>query len=479
MGRFIEGQDRRQASLLPECLDDYVAADNPVRVVEVFVDELDLAALGFSGVVPEATGRPAYHPATLLKLYLYGYLNRIQSSRRLERETQRNVELMWLTGRLMPDFKTIADFRKDNGLAIQAACAQFIVLCRGLNLFTRALVAVDGSKFKAVNNRDKNFTVAKVGKRLEQVEASIARYMTALDHADRQESDITEARSARLTEKIEGLRRQMQSLKAMEQQVAAAADNQVSLTDPDARSMATSGKGTGIVGYNVQAAVDAEHHLIVAHEVTNIGSDRAQLVSMGLRAQGATGCPEVTILADRGYYSGDQVLACEDTGILPCIPKTQTSGNVARGLFTGQDFIYDADKDHYTCPAGQHLTKATARSDRREDMDHYRNLTACFTCGLKARCTPDKIKRVKRWEHEGVLDAMQTRLDRMPDAMGVRRQTVEHPFGTLKAWMGSTHFLTRTLPNVRTEMSLQVLAYNLKRMISILGVRPLIQAMAA
>jgi transposase len=479
MKRFVEGEDRRQATLLPDSLEDYVTEDNPVRVIEVFIDELDLGALGFAGVVPEATGRPAYHPATLLKIYLYGYLNRIQSSRRLERETQRNIELMWLTGRLMPDFKTIADFRRDNGPAIRAACAQFVVLCRQFNLFTRAVVAIDGSKFKAVNNRDKNFTVAKVAKRVEQVEASIARYLAALDRADRQDGDVAEAKTARLKDKIDGLRRQMQSLKEMGKQVEAAPDKQVSLTDPDARSMATSGKGTGIVGYNVQIAVDAEHHLIVAHEVTNIGSDRAQLVSMGHKARGATGCGEVTVLADRGYYNGDEVLACEDTGIVPCIPKTQTSGNAKRGLFTVADFIYDAENDRYTCPAGKFLTRGKVRSDRRDNIDHYRNLMACLTCVLKPRCTPDKIKRLKRWEHEGILDTMQARLDRMPDAMAIRRQTVEHPFGTLKAWMGSTHFLTKTLEKVRTEMSLQILAYNMKRMINIFGVRPLLKALAA
>ena len=479
MKQFVEGEDRRQATLLPDSLEDYVTEDNPVRVIEVFIDELDLGALGFAGVVPEATGRPAYHPATLLKIYLYGYLNRIQSSRRLERETQRNIELMWLTGRLMPDFKTIADFRRDNGPAIRAACAQFVVLCRQFNLFTRAVVAIDGSKFKAVNNRDKNFTVAKVAKRVEQVEASIARYLAALDRADRQDGDVAEAKTARLKDKIDGLRRQMQSLKEMGKQVETSPDKQVSLTDPDARSMATSGKGTGIVGYNVQIAVDAEHHLIVAHEVTNIGSDRAQLVSMGHKARGATGCGEVTVLADRGYYNGDEVLACEDTGIVPCIPKTQTSGNAKRGLFTVADFIYDAENDRYTCPAGKFLTRGKVRSDRRDNIDHYRNLTACLTCVLKPRCTPDKIKRLKRWEHEGILDTMQARLDRMPDAMAIRRQTVEHPFGTLKAWMGSTHFLTKTLEKVRTEMSLQILAYNMKRMINIFGVRPLLKALAA
>jgi transposase len=477
--RFVEGQDRAQLMLLPECLDDFVGEDNPVRVVDAFIEELDLALLGFAGVVPEATGRPSYHPATLLKIYLYGYLNQVQSSRRLEREAQRNIELMWLVGRLAPDFKTIADFRKDNGTAIRAVCGQFVELCRRLKLFTHAVVAIDGSKFKAVNNRDKNYTVAKVTGRMEQVNASIARYLRALDRADREESDVAEAKSVRLKEKIAGLRRQMQSLKEMEQTVQDAPDQQVSLTDPDARSMATSGKGTATVGYNVQIAVDAEHHLIVAHEVTNQGYDRHQLAPMAFKAQQATGCEQITAVADRGYFNGDQVLACENTGVLPCVPKTLTSGNAKRGLFTGQDFIYNAEKDHYTCPAGEHLTRGLVRSDRRGDVDHYRHLTACFTCPLKPKCTLDKLKRIKRWQHEGVLDAMQARLDRMPDAMGVRRQTVEHPFGTFKSWMGATHFLTRTLKRVRTEMSLHVLAYNMKRVIAIIGVGPLLQAIRA
>jgi transposase len=479
MGRFVEGEDRRQSLLLPESLDDYVTEDNPVRVVEAFIDELDLGALGFEGVQPASTGRPAYHPSTLLKIYLYGYLNRLQSSRRLEREAQRNIELMWLTGRLAPDFKTIANFRRDNGPAIRAVCRQFVELCRRLNLFTRAIVAIDGSKFKAVNNRDKNFTVTKVGKRMDQVDASITRYLAALDRTDREESDITEARTTRIKEKIAGLRRQMQSLKEMEQKVQATPDQQVSLTDPDARSMATSGRGTGVVGYNVQTAVDTEHHLIVSHEVTNIGHDRTQLVPMALKAQEATGCEEITALADRGYFNGEQVLACEGTGVLPCIPKTLWPSIAERGFFTKQDFAFDAENDHYTCPAGAKLTRGSARSDRKDDIDHYRHLTACFTCALKPSCTPDKLRRIKRWQHEGVLDKMQVRLDHMPDAMGVRRQTVEHPFGTLKSWMGSAHFLTRRLERVRTEMSLHVLAYNMKRLIKIFGVRPLMDAIRA
>src|SRR5246500_5339180 len=383
MKRFVEGEDRLQGALLPHCLDDYVTENNPVRVIEAFIDELDLATLSFEGVVPETTGPPAYHPSTLLKIYLYGYLNRVQSSRRFEREAQRNIELMWLTGRLAPDFKTIADFRKDNGAAIQSVCGQFVELCRRLRLFTHAVVAIDGSKFKAVNNRDQNYTVAKVTGRMEQVDASIARYLRALDRADREESDIAEAKSIRLKEKIAGLRRQMRALKVMEQTVQDAPDQQVSLTDPDARSMATSGKGTATVGYNVQIAVDAEHHLIVAHEVTNQGYDRHQLAPMAFKAQQAAGCEHITALADRGYFNGDQVLACENTGVLPCVPKTLTSGNAKRGLFTGQDFIYDAEHDHYTCPAGAKLTKIHRRVDHTEDFDRYRHLTTCSTCPLR------------------------------------------------------------------------------------------------
>src|SRR5690349_14193251 len=299
MRRFIEGEDRRQQALLPYCLEDYVSQENPVRVIEVFINELDLASLGFLGMTPAATGRPAYHPSMLLKIYLYGYLNRIQSSRRLEHEALRNVELMWLTGRLAPDFKTIADFRKDNGAAIRSVCRQFVELCRGLKLFTGAVVAIDGSKFKAVNNRDKNYTVAKVTGRMEQVNASIARYLRALDQADREESEVAEAKSVRLKEKIAGLRQQMQALKEMEQTVQDAPDQQVSLTDPDARSMATSGKGTATVGYNVQIAVDAEHHLIVTHEVTNQGYDRLQLAPLPLKAGQATGREQITALAGR------------------------------------------------------------------------------------------------------------------------------------------------------------------------------------
>src|SRR6266540_3201251 len=331
MHRFIDGEDRMQHTLLPHCLEDYVGEENPVRVIEVFVDELDLSALGFSGMTPAATGRPAYHPSTLLKIYLYGYLNRLQSSRRLEREAQRNIELMWLVGRLAPDFKTIADFRKDNGEAIRAVCRQFVGLCRRLNLFTRAVVAIDGSKFKAVNNRDKNYTVAKVGKRLEQADANIVRYLAALDRADREESDVAEAKTPRIKDKIAGLRRQMQALREMQQTVQDAPDQQVSLTDPDARSMATSGRGTGMVGYNVQTAVDAEHHLIVAHEVTNVGNDTAHLANTANAAKAALQVDTLEAVADRGYFDGEEIKACDEAGITVTLPKRMTSGAKSEG----------------------------------------------------------------------------------------------------------------------------------------------------
>jgi len=324
MGRFIEAEDRTQSALFPERLDDWIAEDNPVRVVDAFVDGLDLDVLGFDGAQAAATGRPGYHPATLLKIYIYGYLNRIQSSRRLEREAQRNLELIWLTGRLAPDFKTIADFRKDNGAGIRQVCRQFVEISRGLDLFSEAIVAIDGSKFKAVNNRDKNFTQRKVKARMEQMEESIARYLDELDRADRQPDKVPDDRVEHLQEKIATVKAQMRELRRIDKQLQSAPDQQVSLTDPDARSMATSGRGTGVVGYNVQIAVDTKHHLIVAEEVTNQGHDRAQLAGMAKLAKDAVGGDELMVLADRGYFTGEEILDCTRSGITPMVPKPLT-----------------------------------------------------------------------------------------------------------------------------------------------------------
>jgi len=479
MKRFVAGEDRRQGVLLPEFLDDWVSEENPVRAIDVFVDELELGALGFDGVVPASTGRPGYHPGLMLKLYVYGYINQVASSRKLEREAQRNVELMWLTGRLAPDFKTIADFRKDNGTAIRAACRRFVDLCRRLELFTHAVAAIDGSKFKAVNTRDKNFTRASIKRRMEQVEASISRYMAALETADRQEGELAQAKSVRLKEKLASLREQMRDFQAMEVHVHAAPDQQVSLTDPDARAMATSGKGTGMVGYNVQTAIDTKHHLIVAHEVTNVGHDRSQLANMAGQAKDAMGVEALEVLADRGYFSGEEILACGPLGVTPILPKPLTSGAKADGRFGKQDFSYIAERDAYRCPAGQLLPHHMTTVENGMTLHRYWDLASCTSCSLKSRCTTGKERRITRWEYEAVIEAMQERLDRAPKAMRIRRATAEHPFGTLKAWMGATHFKMRTLDKVKTEMSLHVLAYNLKRVIAILGPGPLMQAMRA
>lgn len=477
MKRFIEEHVRTQSTLLPETLDDYVAEDNPVRVIEAFVAQLDLPTQGFGTAEAKATGRPGYHPATLLKLYIYGYLNRIQSSRRLEREAQRNLELIWLCGRLTPDFKTIADFRKDNGLAIRRVCREFVILCRQLDLFSEAIVAIDGSKFKAVNNRDKNFTDRKLEARLAQLEESIGRYLEEIDRADRQPAAVSESRVSRLRDKIAGFTAKMAALREVGEAMRLAPDGQVSQTDPDARSMATSGRGTGMVGYNVQISVDTKHHLLVAHEVTNVGHDRTALAPMAKKTRGEIEQNSLTVIADRGYFSGPQIKECEDQGITILVPKPDTSGNRAAGLFGRQDFSYDPDNDEYRCPAGQHVIRRFSAVEKGLLLHKYWS-SACPKCAIKPQCTTSVSRRISRWEHENVLERMLARLANTPDAMKIRRRTVEHVFGTLKSWMGSTHFLTKTLPRVSTEMSLHVLAYNLKRMIKIFGVKPLIQAMA-
>src|SRR6516225_5609833 len=332
MKRFVEGTDRGQSTLFPECLDDWIDEDNPLRVIDVFVDALDLGALDFGGVDPKATGRPSYHPSILLKLYVYGYLNRVQSSRRLEHEAGRNVEVMWLTGRRVPDHKTIADFRKDNGLAIRRVCSRFVVLCRTMGLFAEAGVAIDGSKFKAVNNRDKNFTRAKMQRRMGQIEESVARYLHQLDSADRQEPSLARTtKSTRLREKLAKLKEEMQRLKALNVQMLATPDQQISLTDPDARSMATSGRSSGVVGYNVQVAVDTKHHLIVTHEVTNDGSDRSQLAGLARQTKETLETESLDVVADRGYFNSAEILACEEASITVTLPKPMTSNAKADG----------------------------------------------------------------------------------------------------------------------------------------------------
>lgn len=475
MSGFIVGADRNQSTLFPERLDDYVAEEGAVRVIDVFVDELDLSGLGFK-TEPSDTGRPGYDPTMMLKLFIYGYLNRVNTGRRLEQEAQRNVELMWLAGRLAPDFKTIADFRKDNGEAIRLVCREFVMLCRKFNLFKDAFVAIDGSKFKALNNRDRNFTKAKLKRRLEQIDESIARYLSEMESVDRQESEVAEDKSQRLQDKIEILKGEIGRLKKLEVELLAAPDQQISLTDPDARSMATSGRGSGVVGYNVQAAVDTKHHIIVTHEVTNVGHDRSQLLPMAEQAREAIGEDELEAVVDRGYFSGEQIKACDEAKITTYLPKPKTSNNRAKGLYDKQDFIYKPEDDEYECPAGERLINRM--NTEQDGMKLYRYWSSvCGQCAIKAKCTTGKERRVTRWEHEEVIEKLQARLDQNPEVMRIRRQTVEHPFGTIKTWMGSQHFKTKTLKRVSTEMSLHVLAYNLKRAIGLFGVDGLILKM--
>jgi len=463
--------------LLPECLDDFIDETNPVRVIDVFVDALDLAEIGFEGVDPAATGRPAYHPSVLLKLYIYGYLNRVQSSRRLEREAGRNLEVMWLLGRLAPDHKTISDFRKDNGAALRKVCARFVEVCRDMGLLTTS-VAIDGSKFKAVNNRDKNFTRAKVERRRAQLEESVARYLSQLDTADRQEpTEALAAKVTRLKEKLTKLKEEMGKLAGYEKQMLASPDQQISLTDPDSRSMATSGRGSGVVGYNVQVAVDTEHHLIVTHEVTNSGSDRAQLANIAKQAKAVLQAETLEAVADRGYFSSPEILGCHEAGITVTLPKPLTSGAKSEGRFGKQDFVYLREEDAYRCPAGERLPYRYTNEEAGKMLRRYWT-TACQDCSLKRQCTTGPERRIARWEHEHLLEAVQERLDANPRAMRQRRETVEHPFGTIKARMGATHFLTKTLPKVAAEMALAVLAYNLTRVMNIVGIKPLMAALA-
>src|ERR1700732_3776252 len=458
MRRFVEEADRGQWTLLPECLDDFIDESNPVRVIDVFVDALDLAEMSFEGVEPAGTRGPSYHPSVLLKLYIYGYLNRVQSSRRLEREAGRNVEAMWLLGRLAPDHKTIADFRKDNGLALRKVCARFVELCREMGLLATASVAIDGSKFKAVNNRDKNFTRAKVERRRAQLEESVARYLSQLDTADRQEpTEALTAKVTRLTEKLTKLKEEMGKLAVYEKQMLASPDQQISLTDPDSRSMATSGRGSGVVGYNVQVAVDTEHHLIVTHEVTSSGSDRAQLANVAKQAKEVLGADHLDVVADRGYFNSTEILACEQADITVTLPKPMTSGAKSDGRFGKQDFVYLLTEDVYRCPAGEKLAYRYTNEEDGKTLHRYWT-TACPRCPLQSRCTTGTQRRITRRAHEHVLEAVQRRLDENPQAMRVRRETVEHPFGTLKMRMGATSFLLKRLPKVATELVSPVLA---------------------
>lgn len=475
MSHHITGQGRNQVTLFPEALDDFIDTENPVRVIDAFVDELNLASLGFNKVTPKNTGRPGYHPATMLKLYIYGYLNRVQSSRRLERETQRNVELMWLLERLTPDFKTIADFRKDNGTGIKNACRQFVELCRQMNMFADAVVAIDGSKFKAVNAKKNNFTPQKAKDHIARIESSISEYLSKLDSADA--NDKSDKDTALMKDKLAWLQNRLSELQEIETKVNAHPDKQLSSTDPDARLMKTDNMNRQVC-YNVQTAVDTKHHLIVSHDIT-MSTDRGQLTPVTMQTQEALNRKDITVIADKGYFSRNDIKATQDLGATALVPQTDTSGSKKKGIFNKSLFKYDKDKDIYICPAGEVLPHRRNTFESGLEQKVYVNHIACRDCKIRAQCTQSKAdpRKMRRWIHEADIDAMQARLDAAPETTVIRKQTVEHPFGTIKMWMGASHFLMKRKNNVSTEMSLHVLAYNLKRMMSIVGIPTLLAAM--
>jgi len=474
---YIRGTNRNQVILFPESVEDYITEDNPVRFIDAFVSSLDLAELGFQRAQPAETGRPAYDPADLLRLYLYGYLNRVRSSRMLEREAKVNLEVMWLLGKLRPDFKTIADFRRDNLAAIKGVCREFTLLCKKLKLFGGELVAIDGSKFKAVNNRRRNFNEARLTKAIKALDEKIDGYLSSLDQQDRaEEPDDTPPPSAtELRAKIEELQQRKAKYQALKQELKENGAKQVSLTDPDARSMVMHHRSTE-VGYNVQTAVDEQHQLIVEHEVTNDPTDHAHLAEMAVRAQETLGVEQLAVVADMGYYDGAEVKQCAEAGITTYIPKPLTSVNQKRGLFTKQDFVYDEAKDCYRCPQGEELTYRYESFELNRQIRYYAT-PKCAGCPIKSKCTTNQRgRRISRWVDEKLLEEMARRVRARPEIMRRRQQLSEPPFGTIKRAMGHSYFLMRGLHKVGAEMSLTVLSYNLKRVINIIGVKNLIAA---
>jgi transposase len=473
---YISGESRNQIYLLPESVDDYIGEDNPVRFLDAFVDKLELGELGFQHAVPAEVGQPAYDPGDLLRLYLYGYLNRIRSSRRLEKEAARNLEVMWLIRKLRPDFKTIADFRKDNSGAIKRVCREFTLLCQQLDLFGGELVAIDGSKFQAVNSKGRNFSARKLKQVIEEIDAKIEAYLKQLDQRDVEEARVAVPRAAEMKEQLERWRERKQVYENCQQQLQQSGEKQISLTDPDSRKMSM-GHGSQI-GYNVQVAVDAKHKLIVEHEVTTAVTDQGQLTLMAERAKRTLGVDRLEVLADMGYYDGAEVKKCEQQGIMAYIPKPLTSANTKLGLFGKERFHYDTDKDVYVCPAGEELRYRFGTKEKGRAIRYY-STSACGRCALKAQCTRNKRnRRITRWEYEDVLERMKQRVDQHPELMRQRKMIVEHPFGTIKRWMEQSFFLMRGRNKVSAEMSLTVLAYNLRRVITLIGVPPLIQAVA-
>ncbi len=473
---YIQGGSRTQQQLFPEVIDEYISLENPVRFLEAFVESLDLKQLGFQRATPAATGRPAYNPKGLLKLYLYGYLNQLRSSRKLEREAHRNVEVMWLLGKLTPDFKTIADFRKDNAKAFKQVFREFTLLCKKLELFGKELLALDGSKFKAMNNTQKNFTKTKVEKTLQEIDEKLETYLAQLDAGDAQDAEARPLTVQELQAKIGRLEEKKQRYEALKSQMEETGETQVSLTDPDSRSMPKSPKVD--VGYNVQVAVDAKHHLIVEQEVTNAVTDQHQLSDITIEAKETLGVAQIKDVADTGYYDGAEVKRCQEAGIEMYVSKPITSANTKLGLLGKEKFVYEKERDVYRCPGGQDLRFRFETEEKGRQIRYY-STSACKTCSMKPKCTRNKrSRRITRWVHEHILEEMQERVEAHPEMMKQRKMIVEHPFGTIKHWNDQGYFLMKGLAKVGGEMSLSALMYNIKRVINILGVPKMIEALA-
>lgn len=473
----ITGHGRSQLLLLPESLDDYVGPENPVRFIEAFVDGLDLAAAGFARVEPEETGRPGYAPADLLKLYIYGYLNRIRSSRRLEAETHRNIEVIWLLRHLKPAFKTIADFRRDNRKAFRPVFRQFVLLCKQLDLFGRELLAVDGTRIKAVNNKDRNFTRASLAEFIKLADAKLDDYLQRLDRSDAAERSTGGARVENLAEKIAAVREKRERCKAMLAELDRTGESQISLTDPDSRAMAAHTHVA--VGYNVQVAVDTKHKLIVEQQVTNQVVDMGLLTETAEPAKQILGVETIDVVADKGYFKIEDIEACEKAGMVPYVPRPQRGPSVREGLFRKDEFKYDAETDSMICPGGQRLQPYTWSLMRGLKKINYANRAACRDCPLRSRCTGNQFRSVSRLENEAVLDRMAARLAQRPGILDRRRESVEHPFGTIKQWMYQGAFLMRGLEKIRAEFSLTALAYNIRRVLNLVTFDELMAAVNA
>ena len=473
----IEGSDRHQTHLLPAALEDYVGAENPVRFLDAFVGTLDLRAAGFQFPKEDAQGRgrPAYHPADLLKLYLYGYLHQLRSSRRLEAECRRNLEVLWLLRQLSPDFKTIADFRKDNAAAFKAVVREFTRLCRQMGLFGGQLLAIDGTKIKASNAPDQNWSQTKLDKQQARVEARLEEYLQALAVADAQPEAAPHGISAaEVKRKIVRLQAQQAQIQERLKTLARTGESQISATDPDSRTMISHGKH--IVGYNVQGCVDGRHHLLVCTEVTNAPADQGQLAPVAQAAKTELEVAQADVVADGGYYKSEDIKTCQEMGMEPHLPAVQNSPSERAGLYGKSDFGYDAQRDVYHCPAGAQLSRRRQMEDKGRILFNYNNPKACAGCALKARCTKTGYRTVSRWEHEASLERMAQQVAAAPEKLAARKTLIEHCWGTVK-WLLPGGFLVRGKVKVGAEVSLAHFGYNLKRALAVVGLAKLLAAL--